>query len=87
MFGVVIVLGLIRLASQSRSRALVTERYTGAHDSKGASSRADWAIPGPFWVMVNSPASLDVSTSSKKWPQLEKKVQKLGIHNIIIFTF
>ena len=54
---------------------------------EGASSQADWAISGPFWVMAIFPANLDVLTWSKKVATPQKKVLKLGIHNINFFAF
>ena len=54
---------------------------------KVASSRADWSLSGLFWVKDNSPAILDVGTSSKKVATTRKKVLKLSIHNMIFLRF
>jgi hypothetical protein len=56
----------------------------GAHDLRGASSRADWAVSGPFLAIGNFPAISYLATSSKKVATTQKKkVLKLSIQNVI----
>ena len=47
--------------------------HTIAHDLTGASSRADWAVSGPFLVKVDFPAISYLATWSKKVVTTQKK--------------
>jgi hypothetical protein len=82
---------MARLASQSRSRPLVTNitNITGAHDQTEASLRADWAIPGLFWVKTDFSANLDGSTWSQKSGHISIKSAQIGYtiyHFFVIYN-
>ena len=70
-----------RLASQSSSH----KASQGAHDLTGASLRVDWAVSGPFLVIVDFPAISYFATSSKKVATTPKKGPKLNMQNVIFF--
>jgi hypothetical protein len=68
----------------SHAHELLSQSITTAHDLQRASSRADWANSGLFWLGL--PKSW-CGYFVKKSGHNTKKVLKLSIHNMVFFAF